>query len=283
MEQKSDVIALISSHMNTFSTSEQKIASYILQNPTDISDLSVRELASATQTSPATVSRFARTLGYRSFSDFRLAVAITMGAIDPIGYGADKVNIDDIPASLGFILDNKIAELTETARLIKPYELERSVNLMRQANEVLICGVGNTITTAMNAAFKFNQAGIRAHAPVSVESAISSSINLNASDVVLLLSTSSSSKRLSIIADNAEDSGTPMILVTDNDKAPLADRAAYVIRAVSHDAIFGANVRFSQNSLNFVVEIFYLLLLTGWTDTIERNKILLKNLGGDMQ
>ena len=154
---------------------------------------------------------------------------------------------------------------------------------MREANSVFICAVGNSITIAENAAFKFCQAGIRAWCPPTAESAISATLNLKRNDLVLMMSTSGRSKKLSVIADNAEDAGTPIVLLTNDCESPLALRANVVIRVVSRDAMFSEGIRFSQNSMNYVVELLYLFLLTGWEDTVERTKMLNKKVGEDRQ
>jgi DNA-binding MurR/RpiR family transcriptional regulator len=86
-----------------------------------------------------------------------------------------------------------------------------------------------------------------------------------------------------VIADNAEDAGTPIVLLTNNPESPLALRADIVLRAVSRDAMFSEGIRFSQNSLNYVVELLYLFLITGWEDTVERTKLLNKKVGEDRQ
>jgi hypothetical protein len=47
--------------------------------------------------------------------------------------------------------------------------------------------------------------------------------------------------------------------------------------------MFSEGIRFSQNSLNYVVELLYLFLITGWEDTVERTKLLNKKVGEDRQ
>ena len=281
--RRSDVVAQLSSQLGTLSASERRIADYIIANGSAVTGMTVRELADATETSPASVSRFARTLGYGSYSDFRFAMAITVGNANPKQFGADKVSLDDIPGSFGFILQEKIAELTETTEQLNSAEFKNVVERMREANSLFICAVGNSITIAENAAFKFCQAGIRAWCPPTAESAISATLNLKRNDLVLMMSTSGRSKKLSVIADNAEDAGTPIVLLTNDCESPLALRANVVIRVVSRDAMFSEGIRFSQNSMNYVVELLYLFLLTGWEDTVERTKMLNKKVGEDRQ
>ena len=55
-----------------FSSSEKTIAKYILDNGEDILNLSVKELAKQTYTSPATIVRLCRKLGLNGYGDFKI-------------------------------------------------------------------------------------------------------------------------------------------------------------------------------------------------------------------
>lgn len=49
----------------------QKVATYVLENPSDISVSSVREIAAKANVKPNTVMRMARSAGFSGFEDFR--------------------------------------------------------------------------------------------------------------------------------------------------------------------------------------------------------------------
>jgi len=283
MDKKPDVIAQISARLEELSDSEKRIATYVVANPEAVTSMTLRELAAESGTSAATVSRFARTLDYKSFSDLRCAMAITLGDADAKTFGRNRITLDDVDGSVDYFLKHKMAELTETASHVDAERLKSAVKLMRNAQQVLIVAAGNTITIAQNAAFKLSQTGVRVGCPATVESAITASVNLGPSDVVLALSTSGCSRRLGIIFSNAEDADSPIVMVTDNPNTMLSKRASIIIRAVTHDAMFSERTRFSQNSINFVIELLYLFLLTGWDDNVEKNTILTRGLDEDGQ
>lgn len=285
MERTGDVLTHICSLMESLSPSERTIASFILDHPEDVPMMTVRELASAAGTSPASVSRFARTLDYRSYSDLRVALGVsTNRSVGRDAISGGKISLEDVPGSVKYVLDHKVKELFQTAGLIDEGEFARVVNLLHDANLVLIAGVGNTLSIGANAAFKFSQAGVRASCPNNTEAIIAAAMNLTASDVMLVMSTSGYSKRLVNAFDYAEDSGAPIVMITDNPNTPLAKRASYLIRAVSRDhAVAGSGILFSHNSLNFVIELLFLFLISCWDDPVELNRLLSKNLLGDRQ
>ena len=283
MEKTGDVLSHICAVMSSLSPSEKAIASYVLDHPSDVATMTVRDLATETGTSPASASRFARTLGYRTYSDMRLALGIsisrTSGEEKATG---GKVTLDDIEGSIKYVLSHKVKELAETTSLIDSNDFAAVVNLLHNASLVLVAGVGNTINMGANAAFKLSQVGVRAICPSSTEAMASTATNLTENDVLLVISTSGYSKRLVNIFDSAEDSNTPIVMITDNPDTPLAKRATHIIRAVSRDqAIVGSEIYFSHNSINYILELLFLFLVSCWDDPIELNRIISKNLMGD--
>ena len=195
-----------------------------------------------------------------------------------------KVTLDDIGGSIKYVLSHKVKELAETTSLIDSNDFASVVNLLHNANLVLVAGVGNTINMGANAAFKFSQVGVRAFCPSTTEAMASVATNLTENDVLLVISTSGYSKRLVNLFDSAEDSNTPIVMITDSPDTPLAKRATHIIRAVSRDqAITGSEIYFSHNSINFIIELLFLFLVSCWDDPIELNRIISKNLMGDRQ
>ena len=285
MDMTGDVLSHICAVMSSLSPSEKAIATYVLDHPSDVATLTVRELAAETSTSPASVSRFARTLGYHAYSDMRLALGVSISrASGERKATGGKVTLDDVEGSVKYVLSHKVEELAQTTSLINSDDFSAIVNLLHNANLVLIAGVGNSISMGANAAFKLSDVGVRAFCPNTTESMASAATNLKENDVLLVISTSGYSKRLVNIFDSAEDSNTPIVMITDNPDTPLAKRATYIIRAVSRDqAITGTDVVFSHNSINFIIELLFLFLVSCWDDPVELNRIICKNLMGDRQ
>lgn len=285
MDKTGDVLSHICAVMSSLSPSEKAIATYVLDHPSDVAAMTVRELAAETGTSPASASRFARTLDYRTYSDMRLALGISISrASGEEKATGGKVTLDDIEGSIKYVLSHKVKELAETTSLIDSDDFAAVVTLLHNANLVLVAGVGNTINMGANAAFKFSQVGVRAFCPSTTEAMASVATNLTENDVLLVISTSGYSKRLVNLFDSAEDSNTPIVMITDSPDTPLAKRATHIIRAVSRDqAITGSEIYFSHNSINFIIELLFLFLVSCWDDPLELNRIISKNLLGDRQ
>ena len=93
-----------------------------------------------------------------------------------------------------------------------------------------------------------------------------------------MLSTSGYSKRLETIVDNAEDSGTPIIMVTANPEAVLASRCDLVINTISRDQVLSGTQFPSHIAQDFVMESIFALVLSQSKTGLIQAKVERKSL-----
>ena len=74
-EKQQSVILKIGSDYYSLTPAEKRLADFILANQEKVVQLSISELARASAVAEATVSRFSRHMGYKSFPLLKLAVA----------------------------------------------------------------------------------------------------------------------------------------------------------------------------------------------------------------
>lgn len=108
-----------------FFDAEKKIADYILDNKKAAVDMTVAELARASGTSDATVSRFCRRCGFKGYQDLKMALAkeVMEEERDSLQV-SNEIDRGKLPQALQNILANKIAEMTGTIGMLDPDNLE---------------------------------------------------------------------------------------------------------------------------------------------------------------
>lgn len=243
--------------------------------------MAMREIADGAGTSSPTVSRFIKRLGYDNFADMRLAMARNEGAAHLSGISSVScVSLDTFEESVNYILQMKSAELFDTARQLDETTVLNVLQLMNKADTILFTGVGNTLTVAANASFKFTHLGMRTVAPSTTENAFAFSLTMTKKDVLFVISASGMSKRLERIFDNAEDLGVTSVLVTANSESPLAKRATYVLKATTRDQLFTRGIPFSQIATNFVIETLFIFLASMNEDVLEHAALFSKGFNG---
>ncbi len=270
MGETRSALGVICSSYDGFFEAEKKIADYMMEHKADVVDMTVGELAKASGTSDATVSRFCRRCGFKGFHSLKLALAreVLEEERGDVNISND-IDRHDLSQSLQNILANKVAELTETVNMMKPENLEQILDKLEHARMVQLAAVGNTIPVALDGAFKFNQLGIAAVAGDIWESQTAYTFNLGPEDVILIISNSGSSKRLMTLAQGAKENGCTLILITNNSNSPLASISDYRIVTATREKLLTEEFWFSRVTATAVMEILYLLLMAGKKDAVD--------------
>ncbi|MBE6468820.1 MAG: MurR/RpiR family transcriptional regulator [Coriobacteriaceae bacterium] len=280
MRPKGSVINEICSLYDRLSDGERKIADFVLAHQGDIPAMTTREIATASETSAATVSRFVRHVGYESFTSLRAAVkrevADAPGTADP-----GVISVESPRASLETILQTKNRELFDTMNLVDEDELVKAVRLVQRSSSIEFAAVGNSIPAALSASFLLAQMGIRCACAPTTEAMMLSTLSLRSSDLLIFISKSGHSKRLNSMMDNAISAGTPTIVITNIPDSPLARRATCVLHAATHDKALNSDMPFSHNSINYIVEVIFLMLCSDMPNAKDHAGIIWKALGED--
>ena len=255
MSEARSVLGVICSAYDSFFEAEKKIADYIMEHKEQAVDMTVGELAKASGTSDATVSRFCRRCGFKGFQNLKLTLAREI--LEEEHQSQEVTNdIDrtDLEQSLKNILANKIAELTETIKMMDIKNLEVILDKLEHARMVQLAAVGNTIPVALGDIW---------------EAQAAYAFNLGPEDVVLIISNSGSSKRLETLALGAKENGSTLVLITNNRESPLAQICDYKIITATREKLLTEEFWFSRVTATTVIEIIYLLLMAGKKDAVE--------------
>lgn len=267
MKEGQSVLGVICAFYDQFFEAEKKIADCILERKEDVVEMTVAELAAASGTSDATVSRFCRRCGFRGFQNLKLALAKeVMEENQKAVQVSNDIDRRKKKQSLQNILANKVAELEETAAMMDEEELEAVLRLLERAGTVQVAAVGNTIPVAMDCAFKLNQLGIRASAGTIWEAEAAHAFNLTSRDVLLLISNSGMSRRLQVLAQGAKENGARLIIITNNPGSPLAELCDHCLVTATREKLLTEEFWFSRIAAMLVVEVLYLFLFASRKD-----------------
>ncbi len=270
MNETQSVVGVICASYDTFFEAEKKIADCIKERKEEVVDMTVAELALASGTSDATVSRFCRRCGFKGFQNLKMALAKeVMEEQQKAIQVSNDIDRKDMGQSLQNILANKVAELTDTVNLMEEEALEQALSLLEQADLVQVAAVGNTIPVAMDCAFKLNQLGIRAVSGTVWDGEAARAFNLTKRDVLLVISNSGTSKRLQTLAQGAKENGAKMILVTNNGTSPLARLSDVKLITATREKLLTGEFWFSRITAMLVVEMLYLFLFTSKKDAAK--------------
>lgn len=270
MKENQSVVGAICSSYDSYFDAEKKIADCIIERKEEVIEMTVAELARASGTSDATVSRFCRRCGFKGFQHLKMSLAreVHEERGKSIQVSNDILR-EDIPQSLQNILANKVAELTQTVSMMEPGNLEKILNCLEHANTVQVAAVGNTIPVALDFSFKLNQLGIATVSGTIWETQMAYTLNMKQGDAVVVISNSGMSRRLLTLVEGAKENGVTVISVTNSPESPVAAASDYHITTATREKLLLDEFCFSRVSATMVVEMLYLFLSASKKDSYE--------------
>ncbi|WP_420299415.1 MurR/RpiR family transcriptional regulator [Edwardsiella tarda] len=262
--QPGKILDTLSAMRNSLTRVSQRIADYILAQPTQVSQLSIAQLAQATQAGEATVIRFCRTLGYKGFQDFKLDLAIELARNDdeetPL-LDAEIADDDDL-LTIGRKLQNAInCVLSETLNLLDMAQVQAAVDAIRQANTLFICGVGSSGITAEDMKNKLMRIGYRVNSTSNNHFMYMQATLLQPGDVAIAISHSGASPETVQTLKLAREAGARTIALTHNLGSTLMRYADIsLINGNQQGKLQGDSIGTKTAQL-FVLDLLYTLLV----------------------
>lgn len=252
----------------TLRPSEQKVADWLLNYRGTGQDLLMQEMGKAIGVSQPTIVRFVKALGYQSFKEFkynlmqRNAREEGEASIEDeiILYGfklSKKDSLDEIP---GKIINTSIKMLEETLRSIQLKEYKRAVDAILAANNIVIYGVENSISTASDLLTKLTYLGLncRMYGDYYLQSV--SAGNLGREDLAIGISYSEYSRHTVEMMRSAQKVGAKTLVITNFENAIIAKYADIIICGSNDQFLYGDTI-FSRISQLALVDMLYAGLL----------------------
>jgi DNA-binding MurR/RpiR family transcriptional regulator len=174
--------------------------------------------------SQTTVVRFCHAVGFKGYSDFKLALAADIGA-HRSGTVPDEhsdVTRDDSTIDLiRKVLALDMQSIGNTLHTLDPDEFDRAVSALVSANVVTIAGCGGSLAIGMDLHFRLLKSGI--YSRMSVDSHIQA-VNaglLGKGGALIAVSYSGETKDILECAELAGDVGATVIAITNFAKSAL--------------------------------------------------------------
>ena len=229
-----DIISCITNRFVELTATEKRIAQFILDDVQAATTLPIAEMARLTQTSQASITRFARAIGCKDVRELKVKLAQSLAVGQRF-----ILDVPDLEGVQG-IYETIINVLEINRRALNPQALKSAVEWLSGARQILAIGMGGGSTIcAQEVQFRLFRLGL----PVVSQSdgllvrMMCSSVASN--DVVLALSLGGYTQEVVESAVIARQYGAKVIAITPAD-TPLANNADVVLPLVvrENDYIF---------------------------------------------
>lgn len=232
-----DVFKKLKDVFDHLSKSQKKIALYILSHYEKAPRMAAVELAKAVGVSEATVVRFANSLGYEGYPDFRKKLQedvnsklTTLDRIE-LSVNDDKKNHSE-NKYVRKVLRRDIHSIVNTIDTLDDPAFEKSVKCIANARRVFILGFRTSTMLADYLAYYLNLLVEDVRVITNGTSNFYEQlIKANENDVVIAVSFPRYAQRTIEAADFLKQRGTKIITITDTLEAPINQNADHTLLA----------------------------------------------------
>lgn len=213
------IILKIKAQYKEFGPAEKLIADKLIESPTSILSDSITEFARSVGCGDATVVRFSRKLGLDGYQALKIAVASEISSYSRM---PEKITLSD---SCYEIFTKRIHDIESALELTRSVlgaqELENAARAIMSAKRIVVFGLGNSSSVAIDAQHKFLRLGLNATACSDnhMQSIIAS--HLDEGCVAIGISHSGYSTDIIEALKLAKINGATTICVTNQGESPL--------------------------------------------------------------
>jgi len=224
------VLVRIRDHLPEFTGALHRVAEHVLGDPAAAARATIVELAERSGTSPATVTRFCRALGFAGYADLRLAIAGEAGwAVDGIDAGREIGPGDPLGTVLQQIMADDTGAMRDTACRLDLRTVAAAADAITAARRVDIYGASSSALVAGELQFSLHRIGVAAWSWRDVHDGLASAATLGPQDVAIGVSHTGESRATIEILAEAGSHGATTVALTSFSRSPLAGVADLVL------------------------------------------------------
>lgn len=259
------VLIRISNMLEDLSTREKKVADYILRQPEEIKDLNTYEIAERTETSQATVVRFAKRIGFKGFPDFKLALSQDLGnrkAEAHVNIIHEEIKADDSFDIIGKKISNaNVVAINNTYDVTDFDELEKAVVAIGKANKIMIAGVGFSGIVAKDLYYKLLELGKHAIIETDTHMQLSCLSTMTSKDILFIISHSGKTVEMYNIVKVAKSKNIKIIAMTSIAPNPIRELADIRLSTVEMKNNFRSTALSPRISQLTIIDMLYVKLM----------------------
>ncbi len=249
---------------------EKRIADWIFENPKKIISLSIIELAELCDCGEATIVRFAKRLGLNGYQELKFSLAAEDGG-SPV---STHITAEDSAYQIYQKVCNDIyLSLEKTKESLKEDSIAEAAEKICSAGKIVIFGLGNSSSIAIDASHKFMRAGLNVNSYTDNHMQVIAASHLKEGDVAIGISHSGSSKDIVEALKIARDHGATTIAITNSGKSPILKQSDIVLATTSEETkynILALNSRIAQ--LAIIDTLYFYIVYTRSDDALESIK-----------
>ncbi len=250
----SNVFSKIVDQYYKFTASEKKVSDYIMTQRKNVQYMSISELSEACNVAEATISRYCKTLGYKGYNAFKLAIANATEDENHVNYINEDSSVAEIAKNRANI---NIDVINQTMSIMDCEKIQKAAEILASSQRVLCMGQGASAIIAQEAAHLFSMSFNNFYPVCESHMQMIAAAGLTPEDSVLYFSYSGSTRDLEDSFSVAKSRNAKVILVTRFPKSPIAMKADIVLRCGSKESPLQLGSIEARVSQLYLLDVLY--------------------------
>ena len=234
---------------------------YILENPSAIPNLTIKQLSERSYSSPSTIVRLCRKLGFDGYRDAQQSLLHDLAIRKEDEKAAAQGAKVPLSGSTGEIMEHityrNIASLEDSLKLVDEEAVEKAVDCICGASSVLLFGLGASQLVAQDAYLKFLRIDKPCFCCSDIHSQYVLAKNAKSSDVAIIISYSGCTAEIVRCSEYLAAQGTPIIAITRFESSPIAQLATQCLYVVATEDLYRTGAMSSRISQLNMIDILY--------------------------
>lgn len=214
----------------------KQVASYVLDNPSDIAIETLSVIAGRCNVQPSTIVRFAKVFGYRGASEMQRLFRDEILTASPSPSYSERIRQFKARSSdldwqsphdvMHDFTESSIIALEHLREAVRKKDLEQAIALMHRAPTIYLAGVRRAFPVAAYLAYSLSHVEKRAFLLDGVAGMMAEQSRMvGPEDVVIAVSFRPYASDTAEVAETASANGASLIAITDSRLSPVARRA----------------------------------------------------------
>jgi|LGVF01.2.fsa_nt_gb DNA-binding MurR/RpiR family transcriptional regulator len=240
------------------SMAERVVLDYLIENKAVLRNFNVEKIAEAAYTSPASVVRMCKKLGYNGFKDFKIDFILANAKVEiPENREYKDVILTKSSNQGKLVIENNIRILEETLKLHDEKSLSKAAHIIMKSRKILIFGKGSSYLVCKDLEMKLRRINKFCVAQGESHEQLVDASFINQNDVVIFVSNSGTTKEIISAALVAKDNKAKIVSIVKLGSSLLADLSDIVLYTSSLEGEFRSAAMTSRISQLAVVDALF--------------------------
>lgn len=242
------------------SPAERNVIAYVSAHPHEVVGLPVRGLADVTFSSPSSILRFCKRLGFAGYKEFQRELIAELALLgDKKDVALEDISMDgSVERIVGKVMKSNVRTIEATARTLDYTVLERCAARLKRARAVNLFGIGASRLVAHDLAQKLMRVDKECHLYDDWHDQLLCAKNMHEGDMAIAFSYSGLTQEVLDCTAEAQRHNCPVVAVTKVDgSSKLATMADAVLGVAASEPLVRSGAMASRMAQLMVVDALY--------------------------